>query len=66
MDWEHTKTQQSAVNVVAAVVWDAQSIIYIHYLVKGKSDYYIDGRNRKKRPHMKKIIFHQDIVPQFE
>ncbi|CAD7093460.1 unnamed protein product [Hermetia illucens] len=59
---------------MASVFWDANSIIFIDYLEKGKtinSDYYMVLLDRlkaeiaKKRPHMKKkkVIFHQDKTP---
>lgn len=68
------KTQQSAGKVMASVFWDAQGIIFIDYLEKGKtinSDYYIALLDRlkneiaKKRPHLKKkkVLFHQDNAP---
>jgi len=68
---KRSKTQQSAGKVLASVFWDAQGMIYIDYLEKGKSinsAYYSELLVRlkdeiaKKRPHMKKkkIIFHQD------
>lgn len=68
------KTQQLAGKVMASVFWDANGIIFIDYLEKGKtinSDYYMVLLDRlkaeiaKKRPHMKKkkVIFHQDNAP---
>lgn len=54
---------------MTSVFWDANGIIFIDYLEKGKtinSDYYMVLLDRlKKRPHMKKkkVIFHQDNAP---
>ncbi|KAF7271269.1 hypothetical protein GWI33_015838 [Rhynchophorus ferrugineus] len=45
------KTQQSAGKVMASVFWDAQGIIFIDYLEKGRtinSDYYIALLDRLK------------------
>lgn len=68
------KTQMSAGKVLASVFWDAQGVLLIDYLGKGKvinSDYYIElleklsGEIKKKRPQMqrKKVLFHQDNAP---
>ena len=51
------------------VFWDARGIIYIDYLERGQTItgvYYTSLLHRlseevkKKRPHLKKILFHQD------
>ena len=68
------KTQQGAGKVMASVFWDAQIIVFIDYLEKGKninSDYYmalldrLSAEIKKKRPHVqkKKVPFHQDNAP---
>uniref|UniRef100_A0A2S2QFV8 Mariner Mos1 transposase n=1 Tax=Sipha flava TaxID=143950 RepID=A0A2S2QFV8_9HEMI len=68
------KSQKSAGKVMASVFWDAQGILFIDYLEKGKrinSEYYMALLVRlkeeitKKRPHMKKkkVLFHQDNAP---
>jgi transposase len=59
---------------MALVFWDAEGILLIDYLEKGKTitgEYYsnlltrLDEKNREKRPSLqkKKIIFHQDNAP---
>ena len=68
------KMQTSAGNVLASIFWDAQGILFIDYLEKGRtinSEYYTALLVRqkeeiaKKRPHMKKkkVLFHQDNAP---
>ena len=68
------KTQKSAGKVMTSVFWDANGIIFIDYLEKGKtinSDYYMALLERwkveiaAKRPHMKKkkVLFDQDNAP---
>lgn len=68
------KTQQSAGKVMASVFWDAQGIIFIDYLEKGKTitgAYYSSLLDRlkeevkQKRPHLakKKIRYHHDNAP---
>ena len=65
------KTQQSAGKVMASVFWDANGIIFIDYLEKGRTitgAYYaalldrLVDEIRKKRSHLKKkkILFHND------
>src|SRR5215475_2968533 len=69
-----TRSVPSAGKVVASVFWDAEGILFIDYLEKGKTitgEYYsnlltrLDGKIREKRPGLqkKKIIFHQDNAP---
>jgi len=69
-----TKSVPSARNVMASVFWDAEGILFIDYLEKGKTiagEYYsnlltrLDEKNREKRPGLQKekIIFHQDNAP---
>jgi len=60
---------------MASVFWDAEGILFIDYLEKGKTitgEYYsnlltrLDEKIREKRPSLqkkKKIIFHQDNAP---
>jgi hypothetical protein len=59
---------------MASVFWDAEGILFIDYLEKGKTisgEYYsnlltrLDERIREKRPDLqkKKIIFRQDNAP---
>jgi histone-lysine N-methyltransferase SETMAR len=59
---------------MALVFWDAEGILFIDYLEKGKTvigEYYfnlltrLDEKICEKRPGLeeKKIIFHQDIAP---
>jgi histone-lysine N-methyltransferase SETMAR len=66
-----TKLVPSAGKVMASVFWDAEGILFIEYLEKGKTitkEYYshlltrLDEKIRKKRPGLqkKKIIFNQD------
>lgn len=68
------KTVKSAGKVMATVFWDAQGIIFIDYLQKGKTitgAYYaslldkLSKEIEEKRPHLKKkkILFHQDNAP---
>ena len=67
------KTQTSTGKVLAYVFWDAQGILFIYYLEKGRiinSIYYIALLVRlkeeiaKKRPQMKKkVLFQQDNSP---
>lgn len=68
------KTQYSAGKVMASVFWDAQGIIFVDYLQKGKTitgEYYASllyrlvDEIKLKRPHMqkKKILFHDDNAP---
>ncbi|KAF7282499.1 hypothetical protein GWI33_002602 [Rhynchophorus ferrugineus] len=65
------KTQQSAGKSMASILWDTHRIIFIEYLVKGRtmnSDYYIALFDRskaeiaEKRPYLmkKKVLLHQD------
>jgi histone-lysine N-methyltransferase SETMAR len=64
----------SARKVMASVFWDAEGILFIDYLEKGKiitGEYYsnlltrLDEKVREKRPGLQKknIIFHQDNAP---
>jgi histone-lysine N-methyltransferase SETMAR len=59
------------------VFWDAEGILFVDYLEKGKTitgEYYsnlltrLDKKIRKKRPSLqkKKIIFHQDNAPAYK
>jgi hypothetical protein len=59
---------------MVSVFWDAEGILFIDYLEKGKTitrEYYsnlltrLDKKIREKRPGLqnKKIIFHQDNAP---
>ena len=67
------KMQTSAGKVLAFVFWDAQGILFINYLEKGRtinSEYYITllvclkEEIDKKQPQMKKkVLFHQDDTP---
>ena len=71
------KTQTSAGKVLTSVFWDAQGILFINYLVKGRtinSKYYIALLVRlkeeiaRKQPQMKKkkkkkVLFHQHNAP---
>ena len=59
--------QTSAGKVLASVFWDAQGILFIDYLEKGRtinSEYYIALMVclKEKQPQMKKkkVLFHQD------
>ena len=63
------KTVTSAGNVMVTVFWDRRGIIYTYYLEKRQTitgAYYASLLHRlseeikKKRPHLKKILFHQD------
>jgi len=69
-----TRSVPSAGKVMASVFWDAEGILFIDYLEKGKTitgPYYsnlltrLDEKIREKRPSLqkKKIIFHQDNAP---
>jgi len=70
-----TRSVSSAGKVMALVFWDAEGILFIDYLEKGKTitrEYYsniltrLDEKIREKRPGLqkkKKIIFHQDNAP---
>ena len=69
-----TRSVPSAGKVMASVFWDAEGILFIDYLEKGKTitgEYYsnlltrLDEKIREKRPGLqkKKIIFHQDNAP---
>jgi hypothetical protein len=58
---------------MASVFWDARGIIFIDYFEKGQTiniEYYIALLERlndeinKKQPHLKKVLFHQDIKTQ--
>jgi histone-lysine N-methyltransferase SETMAR len=64
----------SAGKVVASVFWDAEGILYVDYLEKGKTitgEYYsnlltrLDKKIHQKRPGLqkKKVIFYQDNAP---
>jgi len=66
-----TRSVPSAGKVMLSVFWDAEGILFIDYLEKGKTitgEYYsnlltrLDEKIRDKRPGLqkKKIIFHQD------
>jgi hypothetical protein len=66
-----TRLVPSAGKVMASAFWDAEGILFIDYLEKGKTitgEYYsylltrLDEKNHEKRPDLqkKKIIFHQD------
>jgi len=65
-----TRLVPSAGKVMASVFWDAEGILFIDYLEKGKTtgEYYsnlltrLDEKIREKRPSLqrKKIVFHQD------
>ena len=68
------KTQTSVGKVLASVFWDAQGILFIAYLEKGRainSRYHItllmhlQEEITKKQPQMKKkkVLFHQDNAP---
>ena len=55
--------------MIGTVFWDAREIIYTDYLKKGQSitgAYYVlllhrlSEKVKKRRPHLKKILFHQD------
>ena len=67
----HPKMQTSASKVLVSIFWDAQGILFIEYLEKGRtinSEYYIvllvclKEEITKKQPQMKKknVLFHQD------
>jgi histone-lysine N-methyltransferase SETMAR len=69
-----TRPVSSAGKVMALVFWDAEGILFIDYLEKGKTKtgvYYsnlltkLDDKIRKKRPGLqkRKISFHQDNAP---
>jgi hypothetical protein len=69
-----TRSVPLAGKVMASVFWDAEGILFIGYLEKGKTitrEYYfnlltrLDKQIREKRPSLqkKKIIFHQDNLP---
>ena len=69
-----TRSVPSAEKVMASVFWDAEDILFIDYLEKGKTitgEYYfnlltrLDRKKCEKRPGLqkKKIIFHQDSAP---
>ena len=69
-----TRSVPSAGNVMPSVFWDAEGILFIDYLEKGKTitgEYYsnlltrLDGKLCEKRPGLqkKKIIFQQDNAP---
>jgi histone-lysine N-methyltransferase SETMAR len=69
-----TRSVPSAGKVMASVFWDAEGILFIGYLEKGKTitgEYYsnlltrLDEKICEKRPGLqkKKIIFHQDNAP---
>jgi histone-lysine N-methyltransferase SETMAR len=72
---EKTRSVPSAEKFMASVFWDAEGILFINYLEKGKTitgEYYcnlltrLDEKIREKRPSLqkkKKIIFHQDSAP---
>ena len=64
-------TVKSANKFMATVFWDARGMIYIDHLEKEKTitgAYYAlllhlsSEEIKKKRPHLKKILFHQDNV----
>jgi histone-lysine N-methyltransferase SETMAR len=69
-----TSSVPSAGKVMASVFWDAEGILFINYLEKGKRitrKYYsnlltrLDEKIHEKRPNLqkKKIIFHQNNAP---
>ena len=69
-----TRWVPSAGKVMALVFWDAEGILFIDYIEKGKTltrEYYsnlltrLDEKIREKRPGLqkKKIIFYQDNAP---
>ena len=69
-----TRSLPSAGKVMASVFWDAEGILFIEYLEKGKTitgEYYsnlltrLDEKICEKTPSLqkKKIIFHQDNAP---
>ena len=69
-----TSSAPSAGKFMASVFWDAECILFIDYLEKGKTitgEYdsnlltRLDEKSREKRPGLqkKKIIFHQDNAP---
>jgi histone-lysine N-methyltransferase SETMAR len=71
---KETRSVPSARKVMASVFWDAEGILFIDYLEKGKTitgEYYfnlltrLDEKIREKSPSLqkKKIIFHQDNAP---
>jgi histone-lysine N-methyltransferase SETMAR len=62
-----TRSVPSAGNVMASVVWDAEGILFIDYLEKGKTitgEYYsnlltrLDGKIHEKRPSLQKKKIH--------
>ena len=68
------KTQQLAGKVMASMFWDANGVIFIDYLEKGRTitgAYYAASFDqlvdeiKKKWPHLKnkKILFHDDNAP---
>ena len=64
------KTQRSAGQILASVFWDAQGILFIDYLEKGRiinNEYYIallvhlkEEIAKKLAQMKKKVLFHQD------
>ena len=71
---KRAKTQQSVHKVMASVFWDSSGILFIDYLVKGKtinSDYYCALLDRlkeeitRKRPRLlkKEYVFLQENAP---
>ena len=63
---------KSAGKAMATVFWDARGLIYTDWLEKGQTiteAYYASLLHRlskeikKKRPHLEKILFHQDNAP---
>jgi len=69
-----TRSVPSAGKVMASVFWDAEGVLFIDYLEKGKTitgEYYynlltrLDKKIREKRSGLqkKKIIFYQDSAP---
>jgi hypothetical protein len=71
---KRTRSVQSTGKVMASVCWDAEGILFIGYLEKGKTitgEYYsnlltrLDEKICEKRPgkKKKKIIFYQDNTP---
>jgi len=67
-----TRSVPSEGKVITLVFWDAEDILFIDYLEKGKTitgEYYSDLLTRldekicEKRPGLKKKIFHQEDAP---
>jgi len=72
-----TSSVLSVGKVMASVFWDAEGILFIDYLEKGKTitrEYYsnlltrLDEKIHEKKPSLqkKKIIFHQNNAPTYK